>query len=102
MKRIFLEEVGNKIGIKKYEDWYKVTQLIIEEHGGRSILWHNNNSLYRALMIAFPEFYWQRWKFQFWRISQFDDWQLVSCFLLLFFTFFFHRFTKLWNHYVKN
>lgn len=98
--RSALQEIGNKIGIKSFADWYQVTPKGIEENGGGSMLRRafGNNHI-QAITSAFPEYEWKEWLFservsplgdlkiqkkilfeigERLKISQIEDWYSVS------------------------
>lgn len=71
--RVVLQEIGSKIGIKTFSEWYRVTPKDIEENGGGSILRivFGNNHI-QAITSAFPEYEWKEWLFSE-RVSPLGD-----------------------------
>jgi hypothetical protein len=63
--RISVDVIANKLGIKKQEDWYRVTQGAVRQHGGEGIMnMYYQSGLYKTLSAVYPEFLWYPWKFE--------------------------------------
>jgi len=59
----FFDWVGNQLGFKSFEDWYKITRGDIGKFGGSELLSRYNKSPMKALMSIYSEFSWIIWKF---------------------------------------
>jgi len=70
--RRYLEWLGQQLGIKRFEDWYHVTNKDFAAHAGGSFLLEYRSTISQALMKCFPEHDWKEWLFDqcpsgFWR-----------------------------------
>lgn len=75
-QRKFFNDLAKKIGIKHWTDWYTLSSVNILEHGGSSLLVYFRYSVgvnfvhfklifsVKAIMSAFPEYEWDKSKFQ--------------------------------------
>ncbi len=54
----FMEWLFHKIGMKKLDDWYDVTNRQIRENGGRGLLNQYGDSLSRMVQSVYPEHPW--------------------------------------------
>jgi len=61
--REFFDNLGKKLHIKRWEDWYGVKHSEITDNGGHSIISHYGNSFIKALMTVYHEYPWRIWKF---------------------------------------
>ena len=74
IKREFLQFVGEKLKIKKFEgcftffnfsplfqDWYEINPLDVRKLGGSAFLTLYGDFLWKAIEVNFPEFYWKPW-----------------------------------------
>eukprot|EP01114_Cavostelium_apophysatum_P001389 TRINITY_DN11199_c0_g1_i1.p1 TRINITY_DN11199_c0_g1~~TRINITY_DN11199_c0_g1_i1.p1 ORF type:complete len:588 (-),score=156.40 TRINITY_DN11199_c0_g1_i1:19-1782(-) len=61
--RNFFNDVAAELGIKNYEDWYKVRAFTIKDLGGAGLLRHYSNCLAKALQTIFPDHDWKLWNF---------------------------------------
>jgi hypothetical protein len=61
--RRFFTWLGKQIGVKSQEDWYSVTGTTLHRYNAYRVLSNFNNSISTALVAAFPELTWHRWKF---------------------------------------
>lgn len=60
--RIFLDQIGKKLGIKKPSDWGKIPIKNIQLLHGSGLLHKYQNSLYRTLLAVYSEVRWkQEW-----------------------------------------
>jgi hypothetical protein len=58
-QRRFFDSISEQLGVKKQEDWFRVTNAQVEERGGNGVLHYYNYSLMKALQAAYPEFQWE-------------------------------------------
>src|SRR5688500_5103672 len=82
--RRFFDWLGEQLGYKHMDDWYRVTLKDIYKHGGKGILYRcYNGSPSKALQTVYPEHNWTLWRFGrtpkgFWEKSEnrrnFFDW----------------------------
>ena len=63
-QRNFLEWLSSSLNHKSYEDWYDVTQNIIEQNGGASLLRLYHDSPPLLITSVFPEHNWMMWRFK--------------------------------------
>jgi hypothetical protein len=80
----YIKHIGDKLGIRKMEDWYQVVVSdFIKAGGGTFINQYYNGSVKKALERAFPEYEWLPWRFAyvpngFWKEKsnwrQYFDW----------------------------
>lgn len=61
--KVFLDWLGNCLGYKQLEDWYKVTTDTILQHGGELLLQSYNGFIIKALENAYPQHNWVLWNF---------------------------------------
>mmetsp|Transcript_9533 Transcript_9533/g.13130 ORF Transcript_9533/g.13130 Transcript_9533/m.13130 type:complete len:363 (+) Transcript_9533:2-1090(+) len=83
-QRNFFDWLGNELGVKELDDWYRVSNLkTIINHGGYFVIEKHHGSPLEALKAAYPEHTWIPWKFEnapqnFWKSKdnqrQFFDW----------------------------
>lgn len=76
--------LGKELEYKTYEDWYKISQEDIIEHGGRTLVsTYYSGSPASLVSCVYPEFDWKVWRFSrvpdgFWddfqNQIQFMDW----------------------------
>lgn len=60
----YFEWLGDELGLKSTDDWYKVKVSDVRTRGGRVMLnTHYDGSLSKALQAVFAEQNWQPWKF---------------------------------------
>jgi hypothetical protein len=62
-KRVLLESIGKKLGLKGMEDWYGVTTHQIRKHGGSQLIGLSGGSPSRLLQTLFPEHTFHLWRF---------------------------------------
>jgi len=61
---IYITWLGEKLGYKTMEDWYKITQKQINDNGGCGLLKnYYNGSPYQFVKAMFPDYEWIPWKF---------------------------------------
>jgi len=68
-QRIYFDELGKKLGIKKLEDWYNVditNEIRIDER----LLYYYKGSIIDALRSVYDEFDWIPWKFTLIRLPR--------------------------------
>jgi len=64
-QRQLFEEIGRKLRIKHFTDWYNVTLKEIIQHGGGTVvIGHYKSSHIQALMKLYPEYPWDPLRFQ--------------------------------------
>ena len=54
----YMAWLGEQLGYKTKEDWYKITQKDIENNYGHGLLKHYNGSPYQLLSSVYPEYEW--------------------------------------------
>jgi hypothetical protein len=54
---------GQQLNLNSMEDWYRVTIQDITTHGGNTLLYNYNYSIYKLLTRVFPEYSWLPWRF---------------------------------------
>jgi len=69
-RRRYLVWLGRELGIKRYEDWYDVTQDKLEKRYGAGLLDFCNGSQAKAIVEAFPRYRWDVEKFSYMRMNQ--------------------------------
>jgi len=63
-QRSYINWLGNKLGYKKIEDWYKVKHSDFKKSGGAGLLAnYYNDSHYLSLKSLIPEYDWKPWLF---------------------------------------
>jgi very-short-patch-repair endonuclease/ABC-type Zn uptake system ZnuABC Zn-binding protein ZnuA len=61
----YAEWLGNKLGFTNEKDWYKITQDIINDNNGSSLLEnYYNSSPILFVRSVFPDYKWLEWKFR--------------------------------------
>eukprot|EP01114_Cavostelium_apophysatum_P019814 TRINITY_DN6476_c0_g1_i1.p1 TRINITY_DN6476_c0_g1~~TRINITY_DN6476_c0_g1_i1.p1 ORF type:complete len:606 (-),score=129.46 TRINITY_DN6476_c0_g1_i1:43-1860(-) len=64
LQRNCLDDIAKLLGVKTWEDWYKVSRKAVESCGGSSLVSYHRNSVARALCEAYPQYPWQIWRFK--------------------------------------
>ena len=63
-QRIFVQYLGEKLGYRKMEDWYKITTKLIRDNRGSGLLaGFYSDSVSKFVMAMFPNYNWVEWKF---------------------------------------
>eukprot|EP01121_Diplochlamys_sp_Union-15-3_P001783 TRINITY_DN11551_c0_g1_i1.p1 TRINITY_DN11551_c0_g1~~TRINITY_DN11551_c0_g1_i1.p1 ORF type:complete len:459 (+),score=59.77 TRINITY_DN11551_c0_g1_i1:87-1463(+) len=63
--RLFFDDLGKSLGIKVQEDWYKITQKSIVNHGGKYLLArYYNGSPVQAITTVYSHLEWNVFMFQ--------------------------------------
>eukprot|EP01114_Cavostelium_apophysatum_P015052 TRINITY_DN4029_c1_g1_i1.p1 TRINITY_DN4029_c1_g1~~TRINITY_DN4029_c1_g1_i1.p1 ORF type:complete len:534 (-),score=127.16 TRINITY_DN4029_c1_g1_i1:1284-2885(-) len=62
-QREFFDSIEKKLGVKEWQDWYKIPRTDVVELGGSGILRHYEDSLWKALMSVYAEYPWEEEKF---------------------------------------
>jgi len=62
-QRRFIEWLGGEMGVRRWQDWYRVTERDFKRHGGDSLLTRYNYSLLVIFSSLFPEHDWKPWLF---------------------------------------
>ena len=63
-QKLYLERISQKIGIKKPLDWLQVSPNSLVSNGGIGLLKQYKGSVYKALLIIFPEIDWNKHIFE--------------------------------------
>ena len=72
-RRLYVRWLGEKLGFRKREDWYRITTNDFKQNQGNGILrLHWNSSAIGAVKECFPEYDWKDWLF---RITPRRFWQ---------------------------
>jgi hypothetical protein len=74
----FLKQLATKLGVKDYQDWYRLgARALKQEPGGRSLLRHHggtdNAAMLRLLQTVYPNVDWQQSEFDAANESQQDS-----------------------------
>ena len=91
----FLNDLSSKLNIKSQEDWYKVNYQVgpfsnvkihnfsqtLNQHGGRGILYHYDNSFIKMLKSLMPHHNWCDWKFSHVPRNYWKDLENVKTFM---------------------
>jgi len=72
-QRQFLDWLGEQVGLKNMEGWYKVSASEIKKRGGAGLLTHYGGSVAKALKTVYPDTVWQFWKFSSVPIGEWED-----------------------------
>eukprot|EP01114_Cavostelium_apophysatum_P020553 TRINITY_DN6924_c0_g1_i1.p1 TRINITY_DN6924_c0_g1~~TRINITY_DN6924_c0_g1_i1.p1 ORF type:complete len:527 (-),score=89.84 TRINITY_DN6924_c0_g1_i1:359-1939(-) len=59
----FMNDLSRTLGLENWEDWYSVGSSAVKRHGGSSLLYRHNNSLYKLLLAVYPERSWKADRF---------------------------------------
>lgn len=98
--KLFFEKISKELGLKTWQDWYKVKRRDLESKGALPVLVYYDNSHIEALVTLFPHNDWKIWKFNqvpthFWQqksnqrkffenlakeldYNKFEDWYSIS------------------------
>lgn len=64
-RRRYIDWLAEQLGIKKTEDWYRVTYADFERHrGGTLLAVFEPGSVLAAVRDAFPDYPWEPWRFK--------------------------------------
>eukprot|EP01121_Diplochlamys_sp_Union-15-3_P013862 TRINITY_DN4362_c0_g1_i1.p1 TRINITY_DN4362_c0_g1~~TRINITY_DN4362_c0_g1_i1.p1 ORF type:complete len:431 (-),score=54.16 TRINITY_DN4362_c0_g1_i1:183-1475(-) len=63
ISRTFFDNLGHKLGLRRFQDWYNIKQSTILEYGGYTVMSYFEDSPAKALTSVYPEFPWLTWKF---------------------------------------
>eukprot|EP01114_Cavostelium_apophysatum_P005321 TRINITY_DN1615_c1_g1_i1.p2 TRINITY_DN1615_c1_g1~~TRINITY_DN1615_c1_g1_i1.p2 ORF type:complete len:559 (-),score=129.89 TRINITY_DN1615_c1_g1_i1:334-2010(-) len=100
-RKKFFDELARTLGIRQWQDWYKISRTKVLEHKGTAVLkYYPKHSLINALVAIYPERNWEVWRFvespkNYWDdetngrkfleylaeklgIRNFDDWFTIS------------------------
>jgi hypothetical protein len=58
-----MDWLGEQLGCRRPEDWYRVSTRDFQRHKGGSFLLHYRSSVSEAVMSYLPDFQWQEWRF---------------------------------------
>jgi len=61
--RKYLTWLGDLLGFKSYNDWYKISNMAMRRNNGSSLLRQYKSSARHAVMAVFNEHQWSEWKF---------------------------------------
>ena len=59
-QREFMDSIQSKLNIKMPQDWGKISQQVFCAEGGRGLIKHYSDSIYKALCSIYPETSWHR------------------------------------------
>eukprot|EP01114_Cavostelium_apophysatum_P022823 TRINITY_DN8392_c0_g1_i3.p1 TRINITY_DN8392_c0_g1~~TRINITY_DN8392_c0_g1_i3.p1 ORF type:complete len:412 (-),score=53.45 TRINITY_DN8392_c0_g1_i3:248-1483(-) len=62
--RTSLDEIGRKLGVKEWHDWYGVSKADFREAGGSGLLLYFRQSHIHAIISVYGEHPWLPWKFE--------------------------------------
>eukprot|EP01122_Echinamoeba_exundans_P005105 TRINITY_DN15281_c0_g1_i1.p1 TRINITY_DN15281_c0_g1~~TRINITY_DN15281_c0_g1_i1.p1 ORF type:complete len:579 (-),score=58.97 TRINITY_DN15281_c0_g1_i1:528-2264(-) len=79
--RQMLHRIQEKMGWSSMEDWYRISNKIIEENNGLSMLIYHDQSAQKVLRFAFPDHDWLPWKFQNRSKNVFSDLNVLKQFM---------------------
>eukprot|EP01118_Nematostelium_gracile_P001357 TRINITY_DN11397_c0_g1_i1.p1 TRINITY_DN11397_c0_g1~~TRINITY_DN11397_c0_g1_i1.p1 ORF type:complete len:331 (-),score=79.96 TRINITY_DN11397_c0_g1_i1:3-995(-) len=87
-QKLSLEDLASRLGIKRLEDWYKVSHRTVRKNGGRSLFSKYNDSLLCTLQHAYPQHRWYPYLFlsvpaNYWKDPNNIREYLEDCFPLL-------------------
>jgi len=66
-RREFVDKLAKKLGVKKPEDWYKVSAAQVWQHGGAGLLRYFGGSFEKALISLMPD---RQWEFPLGKMAQ--------------------------------
>jgi hypothetical protein len=52
--------IAQRFGVSNYTDWYSLTHNQLKDVGAEGILYRHNNSLFKMLCTAYPEYEWKK------------------------------------------
>ena len=59
---VYMRWLGEHLGYREPEDWYKLTKKDLKNNHGRGLLRLHNNSPLAVLRSTFPERHWLEWR----------------------------------------
>lgn len=59
----FFEQLGKKLNVRKWEDWYRIKPNDITDFAGGDKILSKYSSYIHAIKEAFPDFPWKTWRF---------------------------------------
>ena len=59
-----MDELGNKLGFKMLDDWYKITRKTLVDIIDIKLFESYHNSTYNLLSNVYPHHDWNKWKFK--------------------------------------
>ena len=63
-RRLYVRWLGQKLGFRKWEDWYRISSLDFKRNSGGGLLQqHWNSSAIGAVKECFPDYDWKDWLF---------------------------------------
>lgn len=62
-RRRYMDWLGRQLGIRRTEDWYRVTNRDFTDHKGGAFLLHYNSTVSAAVMDYLPHYDWKEWMF---------------------------------------
>jgi len=74
----YLRWLGDRVKIKRMEDWYDVTRKDYEDNFGSALLTMYNNSPSRALAATFVDYDFEPWRFAKTPVDLGKDWSSLS------------------------
>lgn len=55
VQRNLLDKIGERLGVKEFKDWYKVTTSDVKKNGGITLLSYYSNQLVEVLKSVYPQ-----------------------------------------------
>lgn len=86
-QRRFFIWLGNQLGFKQIDDWYRLTLKDIILYNGKTLIGCYSNSVSTALQAVFPEHNWMVWRFKeppkgYWeREKTAEEWTRITTWL---------------------
>lgn len=80
-RRAFFDDLGKKLGIRSFEDWYSVDAKDVIKNKGARIFQTLGPSLGNVLPKIYPEYNWHPWKFNRVYVRFWDDLHQVRKYL---------------------
>lgn len=59
-----IEQIKQRLGITKMEDWYGVTTMALQNAGGSGFLKQNGRSVSKTIVALFPDHNWELYRFK--------------------------------------
>eukprot|EP01118_Nematostelium_gracile_P007654 TRINITY_DN2498_c0_g1_i1.p1 TRINITY_DN2498_c0_g1~~TRINITY_DN2498_c0_g1_i1.p1 ORF type:complete len:323 (-),score=51.17 TRINITY_DN2498_c0_g1_i1:3-971(-) len=81
MQREYMEYLGKELKITEMKDWYNITQLQIQKHGGAGLLNKYNGSPSKMIMSLLTDHPWSLWQFSRIQTCTWNDIQMQREFM---------------------
>lgn len=62
-RRRYMKWLGQQLGVRRPEDWYRVTNKDFTRHKGGAFLLHYHSTVSAAVMDYLPDYDWKEWMF---------------------------------------